>query len=470
MRRISADALRGNLSFLASDALEGRNTPSRGLDIAAEFIASQFRSAGLEPAGDDGYFQTAELKELEPAKEGFEMKIEQGGRTIAVAREAITSRFYAALELEHAGIYKLDRDNEKALASLKPEDVAGKVVVAELPEFGGTEAEGASRKFREEMRAIERAKPRLALLLASHPLPEVTNRFSTAETRAASEKPRIVVRSAEVSEWYRTLKPGPTDATLTLHLAPAQEKPVKLRNVIGLLRGSDPELRDTYVLLTAHYDHLGVGPEGAVFHGANDDGSGTVSVMEIASALAKMDPRPKRSVVFMTFFGEEEGELGSKYYAEHPVFPVEKTVADVNLEQLGRTDASDGAQIDRATFTGFRYSNLPRIFQEAGARTGVRVLSDEKYGDSYFARSDNEALAKLGVPAHTLAVAFEFPDYHLVTDTWQKIDYENMAKVDRMVALGVIMLADDAVPPKWNAAEPQAEPYAKAWKTLHKQN
>ena len=469
MRHISADALRGNLSFLASDMLEGRNTPSRGLDTAAEFIASQFRSAGLEPAGDDGYFQTAELKELEPAKEGFEMKIEQGGRAIAVAREAITPRFYTTLELEHAAIYKLDRNNEKALESLKPEDVAGKVVVADLPEFGGTETEGAFRKFRQVMSAIERAKPRLTLLLASHPLPEVTHRFDTPETRAASEKPLIVVRSAEVFEWYRTLKPGPTDATLTLHLA-AERKPVKLRNVIGVLRGSDPELRDSYVLLTAHYDHLGVGPEGGVFHGANDDGSGTVSVMEIASALAKMDPRPKRSVVFMTFFGEEEGELGSKYYAEHPLFPVEKTIADVNLEQMGRTDASDGAQIDRATFTGFRYSNLPRIFQEAGARTGIRVLSDEKYGDSYFARSDNEALAKLGVPAHTLAVAFEFPDYHLVTDTWQKIDYENMAKVDRMVALGMIMLADDPVAPKWNASEPQAEPYAKAWKKLHKQN
>ena len=139
-----------------------------------------------------------------------------------------------------------------------------------------------------------------------------------------------------------------------------------------------------------HYDHIGIKPDGPgdrIYNGANDDGSGTVSVIEIASALATLKPPPRRSIVFMAFFGEEEGLLGSHYYALHPVFPIAKTVAHVNLEQVGRTDATDGPKLAQATFTGYPYSNLPRVFQAAGARVGVRIFSDEKYGDSFFARS-----------------------------------------------------------------------------------
>jgi len=259
---------------------------------------------------------------------------------------------------------------------------------------------------------------------------------------------------------------------LTLHLPEPAKTPVKLRNVIGLLRGSDRVLSHTYVLVTAHYDHLGMRPEGSgdrIYNGANDDGSGTVSVIEIAKALASLQPRPRRSIVFMAFFGEEEGTLGSLYYARHPVFPIEKTVADVNLEQVGRTDATDGSKVSQVTVTGYDYSDLPRMFRLAGASTGVRVFSDRPYGASFFARSDNASLASQGVPAHTLAVAFDFPDYHKVSDDWRKIDYDNMARVDRMVALGIMMVADNPQPPKWNEADAKTEPYVKAWKEHHKQ-
>ena len=218
-------------------------------------------------------------------------------------------------------------------------------------------------------------------------------------------------------------------------------RPIKLRNVVGLLRGSDPALKDTCVIVTAHYDHLGNrGPAGDdtdhIFNGANDDGSGTVSVVEIASALASLKNRPKRSILFMTFFGEEKGLLGSRYYGRHPVVPIEKTVADVNLEQVGRTDDSEGPRIGAATLTGHGYSDLTNVFTAAGQAEGVRLERHPQFSDAFFGRSDNQALADLGVPAHTISVAFMFPDYHGLTDHWQKIDYTNMAKVDRMVAAG----------------------------------
>jgi len=325
MNHITADSLRGNLSFIASDALEGRSTPSRGLDLAAEYIAAQFRRAGLEPAGDDGYFQTASLADLGPRGEALQRQL---------------------------------------------------------------------------------GEP------------------------AAS---------------------------------------MKVRNVAGILRGSDPLLRDTYVLLTAHYDHVGLATQGddRIFNGANDDGSGTVSVVEIAAALASLPVHPARSIVFMTFFGEERGLLGSRYYAQHPLVPPEKTIADLNLEQVGRTDATNGPQIKNASVTGFDFSDLPKILADAAQAAGVTVYKDSQGSDPYFSRSDNQPLADLGIPAHTLCVAFDYPDYHKVSDHWEKVDYANMATVDRAVAFGLFHLASDAPPPQWNESYAPAQRYVAASKRLH---
>ncbi len=222
-------------------------------------------------------------------------------------------------------------------------------------------------------------------------------------------------------------------------------------------------------MLTAHYDHVGMRATGddKIFNGANDDGSGTVSVVEIASALAAVKERPKRSVLFVTFFGEERGDLGSHFYGRHPIVPLAQTIADLNLEQIGRTDATDGPQVGTASITGYDFSELPGIIATAGKVAGVKVYKNEEASDAYFSRSDNQALADVGIPAHTLCVAFDYPDYHKAGDHWEKIDYNNMAKVDRAVALALLHLASDTVPPKWNADNPKAKKYADAAKKLH---
>ncbi len=288
--KVSPDALKGDVQFLASDLLEGRGTPSRGLDIAAEYIASQFRSAGLQPLEQNSYLQT-----------------------------------------------RVFPDGKKA------------------------------------------------------------------------------------------------------------------SNVIGILKGSDPELAKTYVVVSSHYDHLGMKGEGEtgdrIYHGANDDASGSASVIEIARTLSRRSPRPKRSIVFLTFFGEEKGLWGSAYYAEHPAVPLERTVANINLEQVGRTDDPKGPLIRKAQVTGFEMTDIAKVLVEAGAQTGITVAGDHR-GDTY-ERSDNYSFAKHGIPAHTVGVAWDFPDYHAVTDEWQKLDYENMASVDDMIATAVIAIANNPVAPKW---------------------
>jgi len=260
--------------------------------------------------------------------------------------------------------------------------------------------------------------------------------------------------------------------TVDLVLGPKQSQPVKLRNVIGMLPGSDPALRDECVMVTAHYDHLGVGPAvdgDRIFNGANDDGSGTVSVIALARALGALPPehRPKRSVLFMTVFGEERGLLGSNYYVQHPIIPLARIVGDVNLEQVGRTDSTEGPQINRASLTGFAFSTLTDSFVQAGRALGVDVYDHPQNSEMFFTRSDNVAFAAAGVPAHTLCVAYQYSDYHGRGDHWEKIDYENMARIDRMMTLGLYLLADAHETPTWHADPPRTGRFVEAWKQLH---
>ena len=430
LTRISADSLRGHLSFLASDLLEGRGTPSRGLDLAAEYIAAQFRRAGLEPAGDDGYFQTATVKVREQNPENFEFTATGGGKTIHIDPRQTSILPEKVLRLDNVAAIATNG------AEVTAEQAAGKIVV--VSGRGGR---------------VGLPQGALLLLVPGRPGPQI----SDPESARQSAFNRDIVNSPPLSE----LLTSAADVHMTLHVSPPIEHSAKVRNVAAILRGSDPTLRDTFVLLTAHYDHLGVG-----FDGANDDGSGTVSVVEIASALAAMNPHPKRSILFMTFFGEERGLLGSRYYGRHPLVPVAKTIADLNLEQVGRTDSTEGPQIANASVTGFDFSDLPQILADAGKLNGVKVYKNEKASDPYFARSDNQALADLGVPAHTLCVAFDYPDYHGMGDHWEKVDFANMARVDRAVAAGLLHLASDAPPPKWNETNPAAKKYAEAAKKL----
>ncbi len=444
---ISVDSLRGNLSFIASDLLEGRDTPSRGLDLAALYIAAQFRRAGLEPAGAEGYFQTAKMLRVAPTGEPFDLLLQSGARTLAVSRDRTTVVSRQPLELSRAPVYKI-----ADLADLRAAVVKGKVVEVDARREGARSLAQAAALLR----------PAAVLETAEDSVPAVPRLIDPDEEPSLiGGVPRFIVRDREAVDLLADAKTGETGITVSIKLPAPTATAVTVRNVAAMLRGSDAALRGQYVLLTAHYDHIGRSAAGEVFPGANDDGSGTVSVIEIAQALAALPVHPKRSIVFLTFFGEEGGGLGSRYYTRHPLLPLSQTVADLNLEQVGRTDSRTGAEISNATLTGFQYSTVARTLQQAGELTGVKV-HETPNGDDFFDRSDNQTFAEHGIPAHTLAVAFEFPDYHATGDVWQKIDYANMAKVDRMIALGIVMLADSPSPPSWNRDNPKVLRYLKA--------
>jgi len=435
IERISASAMRGNLSFLASDALEGRDTPSRGLDIAAEYIAAQFRRAGLEPAGKDGsYFQIARYADVSVKPEDFSIVLKTEGREMTLTGTDAGVQSVRGIDLTNAAVVDLPAGGDAL-----PPEITGKVVAGDVRRYGGEAM----------LNRLQARKPALILLMSRRRQaggPETRDLEDVDSTDAAV----IRIANGDAAAAVAAGKP----IAVSAHLAAPALTVATVENVVGVLPGSDPVLRNQYVILSAHYDHLGT-RGGQVYNGANDNGSGTVSVIEIANALATLNPRPRRSIVFMTFFGEEEGLLGAYYYTRHPLFPLKNTVANINLEQMGRTDDKEGSRVAAFSFTGPSYSDLPVTMTAAAKQEGVSVYVKSD-ADQFFDRSDNYAFAQAGVVAHTAVVAYEYPDYHGPGDKWQKVDYANMAKVDRALAAGLLTIANAGDPPRWSGIKPTA--------------
>ena len=474
---ITAANLKGDLSFLASDALQGRYTPSPGLEVAAEFIAAQFRAAGLEPGGDEEYFQIANMIDRRMPALQSPVTLEENSQTHSVPTQSTTvTDTNAPVKIEQAPVLVI---KGKDPASLKGIELTGKAIVVAGLSAAERHDFDAYRRARSFDQAVNQAGAALEITVEDTRAGPPPARLIEAADAHQHRVPSLSVASDELQKWVDQAADATLKRSVSVDIPGPQDQNVTVKNVIDVLPGSDPALKKTYVMLTAHYDHIGTTDtadrqaakaQGTtadhIYNGANDDGSGTVSVVEIAKALAGLNPRPKRSIIFMTFFGEERGLLGSQFYGHHPRFPVAETVADLNLEQVGRTDSTEGPQINTASLTGFDYSDVTKYLETAGHRVGVRVYLNKSASDPYFVRSDNAALALLGVPAETLCVAFDYPDYHGLGDEWQKIDYENMARVDRMVALGLIDIANASKPPEWNAANLKTAPFREAQKKL----
>lgn len=478
--RVTARTLASHVSFLASDALEGRATPSRGLDVAAEYIAAQFRRAGLEtPGGSPSFFQYANWKQrriLGPVT----LVVEAGEVKVELSKERFSAPSLRPLALDGGPVFRAESGNAAALKALPDNQLRETLVLWEARDMGDVLALPAEERRQRFLEVSEMARElrRLGALRtlgvvdndAAHGVGSILIDPATSATYAEDNYPPMV-HSRELAAMLRQLPVGETAAKASLRIPEASELPVQLKNVIGVLPGSDPQLKDSYILVTAHYDHVGTVPTASadhVYNGANDDASGVASLIEIAAALHSAPRRPRRTIVFAALFGEEKGLLGAYYYARNPLFPLARTIANINLEHMGRTDDADGPSIARLSATGFDFSTLPALFAAAARPLGVEIYKHASKSDDYFARSDNLAFAEAGIPAHTFVVAFEYPDYHGVADHWEKLDYENMAKVNRAMAAGLWELANRDTAPAWNETSPRTESYRKAAHGNHK--
>jgi Zn-dependent M28 family amino/carboxypeptidase len=220
-------------------------------------------------------------------------------------------------------------------------------------------------------------------------------------------------------------------------------------NVVGILRGSDPVLRDEYIVYSAHMDHVGVGRPvdgDSIFNGADDDASGTVAIIELAEAFASLPVRPRRSLIFMTVSGEEKGLFGSRWYSENPTCPLDRTVANVNIDMIGRNWR------DTIVAIGKQESSLGPLVERIAAEhpeLRMAVIDDPWPEESFFTRSDHYNFARKGVP-----ILFFFSgthaDYHRPGDEAEKIDSEKMARIGRLIFYLGLEVANADERPQWD--------------------
>jgi hypothetical protein len=446
VKEADARALTAMVSFLSSDSLEGRDTPSAGLTISAHYIASEFRRAGLAPAVNGGYLQEAKATLRKVVKDGFQLRFAAGSESLSIPLEAAAWSPGDAVDVTDAAMTRM---TFAELTGQLPEKVEPVVLL-----------EG------QFTRAAQTAFPKLAslgakvVIVTGVPIP-VASQSILMEGMPAVPLVLLRLLRADLEGQVKSL----TAPKVTLKLAAAESRMGVMHNVIGKLEGSDPALKNEYVILSAHYDHLGVSAKDSgdrIFNGANDNASGVASVIEAARLIGQLPSKPKRSILFVAFFGEERGLLGSRYLTQHPVAPLAKTVANINLEQTGRTDSSEGANLGQFNMTGYHFTNLHGLFEQAGAQTEVKAVKNAQFSDPFFTASDNAAFAVVGVPSTTISVTYQFPDYHQVGDEWEKIDFANMAKVTRTIAQGTYLVADAAERITWNADEPKTKSFRDA--------
>jgi hypothetical protein len=442
---------------LAHDSMQGRQVGTPGAAKASAFIAAEMKRIGLKPGGDNGtYFQnvTGSTRYFyAPSHVTVNGKELAWNVDVASAPATVLPRPVENVQVIFGGI------QNDTVQTITAEQAAGKLVVllpagssgragprrqpvqkfAQAAGIAVVNLDGMSRFWIEQISAPMRATtPRPGRGGA----PPAIAQPGQAQLRLTSNGAALLFGGKAVS----SLAPGTTGGTVTANLVLRTEaQPTWTRNVIGILPGHDKDLQDQWILIDAHYDHLGMQPPvngDSVYNGADDDASGTTAVLEIARAM-KAGKDPKRSMIFAAMTGEESGLVGTGYYLAHPVVPMEKLVANMEIEMIGRPDSlSDG--VGGAWLTGYERSTMGPTF----AAAGIRVFPDKRPSQSFFSRSDNRAFACAGVPAHTLSTFNLHTDYHQRSDDADTIDYAHMTEVIRSGAEGARMLADGDAP-KW---------------------
>lgn len=500
----SPERFRAHVTFLADDLLEGRKTGTRGHEIAARYIASQFALMGLKPGGENGgWYQSVGLAEVSltgdkptvtiTGGKGGAQRLEHGGQvTVRGPTAGAEADLSAPLVFAGYGV----TDKALGVDDYKGLDVRGKVVVVLNGVPKGMDSEIAAHLTSEQNRfAAEHG----AVGIVRVPTLSAAKVFPWATALQYANDPAItwVAKDGAPFDYLHGLKARVSfsqDAapvlfegaarTYTQVLAEADrgQRPkgfalktradikaaTKVRHfsspeVIALIEGSDPKLKDEYVVLMGHADHLGVKPDAegdGIYNGALDNAAGVATLLEVAHGFVTSGQRPRRSVLVIANTGEEEGLLGAEFFAHHPTVPADKIVAGVDLDMpLITYDFTD------VVAYGAAHSTLDKVFEKAGASMGVKLSPDPTPDEANFVRSDHYALVKAGAPAVMLATGmanggqaawdkFLKDHYHKPSDDLsQPIVWSAGAKFARFNYLVARDLADADEAPRWYAKD-----------------
>jgi hypothetical protein len=433
------------IGIIAADSMMGRDTPSRGLELTAGYVAQQFQKFGLKPGGDHGWLQRYSITR-------HRLDLVQSRVVFAAGSRKNVAAFTSSARYD-GGPVPEKPVNGMALLVGGPQTaetadrlgVRGKIVLY-VPQVG---VETAAAQ--QVLRVLYLAGPKALITLSDAD----SARFAAAIPRQAPE--RTVVGKGSDRPVALQVRVGAVASALAaagaeLSAVRAAREPIarelpRLRvdiemkdtvtsslsapNTVGILEGSDPRLKNEYLVYSAHMDHIGITPgqPDSINNGADDDASGTVGVIELAEAFSRPGARPKRSIIFLTVSGEEKGLWGSKYFTEHPPVPIGQIVADVNIDMIGRNWA------DTIVAIGKEHSDLGATLNRVNAahrELGMTAIDDQWPAERFYFRSDHYNFARRGVP-----ILFFFngvhEDYHEVTDSPDKINSDKEARIVRLL-------------------------------------
>ncbi|WP_372637797.1 M28 family peptidase [Fodinibius sp.] len=504
---ITADFLRQHLTVFAADSMEGRETAMPGQKKAARYLANQYREMDLPPTGDtNSYYQKFQVNATQSDSIVFETFAIDGDKRRPVNRSVSSKNSTADFIRAFGGTDSLSgpivfagfgvNDPSRGLRHLKGMDLQGKwiMVFQDIPHvidgdtlidpsidartrFSGIFSQGAEgmllisdmggEEFQSSAAQMQSdfGKP-TNMRLAYHddgsaPSEEFSSGYNVVSPEMATRLLRLD-NPTSLAELRDKIIQNITDFTprfLDYGLSQIpydREISLDTENVLAFLKGADPQLKDEVVVVTSHYDHVGIGqPDSTgdrIYNGADDDGSGTVAMLNMAHAFreaAQNGISPRRNILFLHVTGEEKGLLGSRYYSDHPSYPIEKTVANLNTDMIGRIDEEHEEKgiEEYAYIIGSELisSDLDSLIKAANRRSG-QIELNKKYNDlqdpnQFYRRSDHWNFGRLGVP-----FAFFFTgvheDYHRPSDEVHKIRFEKMAKIVRTMYASAVMIAN----------------------------
>ncbi len=462
--QLSKAEAEAHIRFLASDELQGRRTGEQGNRVAARYIAEQFRKLGVIPVpGQQDYFQNVPFDKTGGSASGY---ILAGKDTLKNVRDMIIlsgDAFQADLEMVYAG-YGLE-DAAKGWDDFKNIDVKGKILLVQsgFPE-SQTPRETMNASVIKRRIAMKKGAVAIIELFSSTAPWNVIANFMGAERLSLTETDTPQPVSPLPHIWVNGREPSITrllrDAKSVKLLSSGRKNTqVSSPNVAGYLEGTDPKLKHEYILVSAHFDHVGMGKQGgqpytaedSIFNGARDNAFGTVALLSAAQSFAKL--RPKRSVLFVAFTGEELGLLGSRYYAEHPLLPLNQCVFNLNNDGAGYNN------VNLISVLGLDRTGARKEIETAASKFGLTVLGDPAPEQNLFDRSDNVNFAVKGIPSPTFSPGFrEFDEaimktYHQASDNPETVDFEYLIKFCKTYVYAARLIANKATPPKWTPGD-----------------
>lgn len=450
----SAD-LRKHLTVLASDAYEGRETGKKGQQLSATYIQSSFLEDGCSKApGMDGYQQFFEVIETVP---GGDLTI--GKKRLQFKTDFVYFGAKQKVSLENVPIHTVDNfaarsgDNAALIHPLKGMDIRSELTAVRQQAKGAKAIILVTDNYKDLYEYLDHYATGRSMRLKEE---EIKGEIPVIVVRAAALKRAVNKRLAYLTGSGKQKKP--TKETVVAQLSALlnrEEQVLTSSNVLAYIPGSDPILAKEAVIITAHYDHMGI-DNGVVYNGADDDGTGTAALLEIAEAFMaakKEGNAPRRSILIMAVSGEEKGLLGSLYYVDHPIIPLEQTVTELNIDMIGRNDIAHENSSEYIYIIGSNMlsTDLHKANEKANS-TYTQLSLDYKFNrlddpNQFYYRSDHYNFAKNNIPS-----IFYFSgiheDYHQPTDDIEKINFTKVQRVARLVFSTAWIVANETERPR----------------------